>query len=106
MSERPRSPEVNSPERETIEQKKERLGPTLERSLDVFRNPEKPLREGALIVIRRGENGEETAVSGLVAMEIRDEDVEFGAIEDDGEIGASGFMGWDEVIDAKEDGGQ
>ena len=41
-------------------------------------------------------------MSGLVVLDILDDAVELGGIEDDGEIGASAFMTWEEIVDAKE----
>ncbi|OGL70530.1 hypothetical protein A3E96_04325 [Candidatus Uhrbacteria bacterium RIFCSPHIGHO2_12_FULL_46_13] len=91
------------PEGETLEQKKERLRPVFRRSLEVFQNPDRPLREGALTVTREF-NGEIETVPGLVVLDILDDAVELGGIEDDGEIGASAFMTWEEILDAKEEG--
>ena len=39
-------------------------------------------------------------MSGLVVLDILDDAVELGGIEDDGEIGASAFMTWEEIVDA------
>ncbi|KKU47663.1 hypothetical protein A3H10_03120 [Candidatus Uhrbacteria bacterium RIFCSPLOWO2_12_FULL_46_10] len=101
MGERPKT--LDMPEGETLEQKKERLRPVFRRSLEVFQNPDRPLREGALTVTREF-NGEIETVPGLVVLDILDDAVELGGIEDDGEIGASAFMTWEEILDAKEEG--
>ncbi len=99
MSERPPSPELIIA-RESMEQKKERLLPSFLRSQEVFRNPERPLREGA-VTVQIEQGGEKRTVSGLVAMEIFDDGIELGTIEDDGEIGPSGVLGWEDIIDVK-----
>jgi hypothetical protein len=92
------------PEQETIELKKERLKPLFEKSLDVWRNPDRPLREGALTVVQRLGSGEEHDISNLIAMTVEDDAVEFGMIDDGGEIGDSAYISWDTIVDAKEGG--
>ena len=99
MTERPASPEPVET-RETVEQKKERLGPAFLRSQEVFRDPERPLREGAINVqVERG--GELKTIPGLIAIEVSDDAVELGAIEDDGEMGPSGSLAWEDIVDVK-----
>lgn len=73
-----------------------------ERSLEVFQNPDQSLRDGALTVTRKFE-GEIETVPWLVVLDILDDAVELGGIEEDGEIGASAFMTWEEIVDAKEE---
>ena len=100
MSEQPKFPEATQTEQETLEQKKERLVPIFKSSQEVFQNPDRSLREGAMTVTRRGREAVET-ISGLVVLSFDDAAVELGGIEEDGEIGASAFMEWEEIIDAK-----
>ena len=45
----------------------------------------------------------QTVPRSLVVLDILDDAVELGGIEDDGEIGASAFMTWEEIVDAKEE---
>jgi len=85
--------------KETVEKKKERLGPVFAESMEVFRNPDRPLADGALTVTRDNEGRAET-FGGLVILEVLDDAVEMGRIEDDGEIGPSAFMSWEEIVDA------
>lgn len=92
MPEYPRDQEPFSPE--SLESRKERLRSVLGASLEVFRGSEKSIREGALTVVQRPKSGGERVVSDLVVMSIDDEAVEFGAIEEDGEIGPSASMEW------------
>jgi hypothetical protein len=99
MSEHPSFPEPLA-DRESVEQKKERLRPAFLRSQQIFRDPERPLREGAMTV-EIGQGGEKKIISGLVALEVSDDGVELGTVEEDGEIGPSGFLAWEDLIDAK-----
>ncbi len=99
MPERPPSPEPPA-DRETAEQKKERLRPVFLRSREIFRDPEKPLSEGA-ITIQIEQAGEKRTVSGLVAIDVSDDGVELGTIEEDGEIGPSGCLAWEDILDVK-----
>ncbi|MEA3249957.1 MAG: hypothetical protein U9Q03_06440 [Patescibacteria group bacterium] len=85
-------------DRESVEKKKERLQPVLKQSMEVFRNPDRPLNEGALTVTREL-GGETETLQGLVILEVFDDAIEMGCIEDDGEIGASAFMTWEELVD-------
>lgn len=101
MSEWSRHPETDIPEVEAVEKRKERLRPVLERSLKVFRNPEADLRNGSLVIRRRNDKGQEQEIAGLVAMDVGDSEVELGMLEDDGGIGASGFMDWQDIMDAR-----
>ena len=71
------------PEEESFDQKKERLRPVFQRSLGVFQNPDRSLRDGALVVTRRF-RGEIETVPRLVALDILDDAVELGGIEEDG----------------------
>jgi len=99
MTERPPSPEPIEA-LEIIEQKKERLRPALLRSQEAFRDSERPLREAAVTVeIEQG--GEKKTVAGLVVIELSDDAVELGTIEDDGEVGPSGFLAWADIVDVK-----
>ncbi|MBU0624747.1 hypothetical protein KKF05_00205 [Patescibacteria group bacterium] len=86
------------PEEEDIERKKERLQPIFEQSLSVFRDPDRSLYEGTLTVTRQGK-GQTEVVSGLVVLEVLGDAIELGGIEDDGDIGASAFMSWEEIVD-------
>lgn len=95
----PERPTFN-PDRETIERKKERLRPLFEASREVFQNPDRPLPDGALTVTREFQ-GKPEVVPALVVLDILDDAVELGCIDDDGEIGASAFMTWEELVDAK-----
>jgi len=90
-----------SPE-ETLEQKKERLRPVFQRSLEFLQDPNKSLWDGALIVVRRLPH-EFESVPGLVVLDIRDDGIELGHIEEDEEIGSRVFMTWEEIVDAKEE---
>ena len=45
--------------------------------------------------------GHPEIIAHLVVLDVLDDAVELGVIEDDGEIGASAFMAWEEIIDAK-----
>ena len=99
MNERPPSPE-QAETREAIEQKKERLRPAFLRSQEIFRDPEKPLRDGA-ITVQIEQAGEKKTIAGLVAIDIADDAVELGTIEEDGEIGPSGYLAWEDIIDVK-----
>lgn len=74
--------------------------PVFERSLEVFRNPDRTLRDGALAVTRKF-SGELETVPGLVVLDILGDAVELGGIEEDGEIGASAFMTWEEIVDVQ-----
>lgn len=65
----------------------------------MFRNPDRPLRDGALTVTREFEGQPET-IGQLVVLDILDDAVELGLIDDDGEIGPSAFMTWEEILDA------
>lgn len=99
MSERPRAPE-SAHGVETVEQKKERLRPAFLRSHEVFRDPERPLRDGALTV-EIEQAGERRTVTELVAIDVGEDAVELGVIDEDGEIGPSGFLAWDEIVDVR-----
>ncbi len=99
MTERPARPE-EAAMRETVEQKKERLRPSLLRSQEVFRDPERPLREGA-VTVEMEQNGERKTLPGLVVLEVSDDAIELGTVEDDGEIGPSGSLVWEDIVDVK-----
>lgn len=97
---RERSPE-SAAGKESLESKKERLLHVFKSSQEIFSDPNRPLSEGAILV-RREHKGQIENLSGLVVLSISENEVELGSIEEDGEIGPSAFMTWDEIVDAKQ----
>ena len=53
--------------------------------------------------ITLAEGTTQTVPRSLVVLDILDDAVELGGIEEDGEIGDSAFMTWEEIIDAKKE---
>jgi len=89
-------------QKESVEAKKERLRPVFEQSLEVFRNPDQNLAEGALTITRDNDGKTET-FHGLVILTIDEDFVELGWIEEDGQIGDSACMSWEELVDASKE---
>lgn len=90
-------------DRETLEAKKERLGPIFQSSVEVWNNSEADLWKGALIVIQLFGDGSVHEISGLVAISVEDSDVELCLLEEDGQPGNSAWMKWDSIIDVRKD---
>jgi hypothetical protein len=87
-----KSPE-QKPEKETLEQKIERLRPIFERSIE----------EGLMLTVTRElEGGKIETISDLITLEINEDGPELAFVDEEGNSTASATMLWKEIIDAKE----
>jgi len=88
-------------ESESIEEKKQRLMPIFQKSLDVFCNPEVSNWQGVITVNHREPDGMVELVSDLVCIEINKDGPTLAWIDEEGKQIASATMPWEEIIDAK-----
>lgn len=86
---------------ETLAQKIERLRPIFIKSLEVFADERRNLKEGALSITRIDVKGKKETVANLVVVDINDDGPELAGIDEEGNPTASATMLWEEIVDAK-----
>lgn len=80
-----------SPQKETLKEKIERLRPVFENSMET---------ESLLTVTRELPSGEKETIPGLVTVEINEDGPELAFLDEEGNFTASATMLWQEIIEA------
>ncbi len=88
-------------QKETLEQKIERLRPTLEKSMEVANNPDRNIEEGLLNVTRERKDGTFETIHELIVLEITEDGPNLAAIDEEGYFTASATMLWIEIVNAE-----
>jgi|GEM_PF-4434734 len=88
-------------EKESLENKIERLRPIFQKSFEVMMNPEMDLEEGIITVTRERKDGTFESIQDLMVMEMTEDGPNLAMIDDNGEPSVSATMLWSEITDVK-----
>lgn len=91
----------NPKQKETLEQKMERLKLILEKSLEIALDDERDINEGLINIGRKRPDGRIETIHELIVLEINENGPNLAGINKEGYFTASATMLWTEIIDAK-----
>lgn len=86
-------------QRETADQRKERLRPIFREALAIFNDREQPIEKAKITVTRERATGELETIEDLVVFDINEDGPEMAIIDEHGEPSASATMLWSEIVD-------